>query len=576
MKRLNIFKNAMIFVAALALGAMNTACTDWDDHYDEASPTVGSSASSLWQNISANPNLSQFAAILQKTGYDKVLDAAQTYTVWAPVNDSFDYEALMEEDNDKVLREFVQNHIARNNYPATGEVDESIFMLNEKVLKFAGNGEYTFGDVVLNEANYMPSKNGVIHTLDSKVPFRFNIYESLVADEFEIDSISDFYHSYDQRVLNESKSVQGPPVDGKITYLDEVYDESNLLYTLYWAQINKEDSNYTMIVPTNDAWNEAREKISSYYKYIDKFYYAKNTATASSDASSRELITINSEYLRDSMIHYCLMNNLFFNNNLYDNKKLNDFNPSATLSVDSLVSTTFSVFYPQDAADLFKDTKRIDKSNGAIYIADKLNMKPWLQWAPVIKVEGESNYLADTKNGDVSTSSTVSASSKNPDIEGIVSNNRFVTIRPSSPSARPQIDYYLPGVRSTTYNIYVVTVPANIFNAAMSPSELKPTRFQIYVGGNDEKTGSISTKSVKTVDAKADCIDTVFVGEYTFPIAYVGTGYNPFIRVAMRTANNNDGVLRLDCIMLVPKELDEYKKEHPDYKYYQGGGIFYM
>ena len=74
--------------AALAL----SACADWDDHYDADTSLLDTQNASIWQNIEKAGNLSQFASLLKKTGYDAKLDASQTYTVWAPVDGSFDYE----------------------------------------------------------------------------------------------------------------------------------------------------------------------------------------------------------------------------------------------------------------------------------------------------------------------------------------------------------------------------------------------------------------------------------------------------------------------------------------------------
>jgi hypothetical protein len=70
-------------------------------------------------------------------------------------------------------------------------------------------------------------------------------------------------------------------------------------------------------------------------------------------------------------------------------------------------------------------------------------------------------------------------------------------------------------------------------------------------------------------------IDTVFLGDFTFPMAYIGTGnYYPYMRInssiTNRERNNYDRTLRIDCIILRPKELDDYLKAHPDYKYDQG------
>ena len=67
-------------------------------------------------------------------------------------------------------------------------------------------------------------------------------------------------------------------------------------------------------------------------------------------------------------------------------------------------------------------------------------------------------------------------------------------------------------------------------------------------------------------------IDTLYIGDFTFPVAYVGTGsYYPYIRFRSSVTNAQssqyDRTLRIDCLILRPKELDTYCKENPEYKY---------
>ena len=40
--------------------------------------------------------------------------------------------------------------------------------------------------------------------------------------------------------------------------------------------------------------------------------------------------------------------------------------------------------------------------------------------------------------------------------------------------------------------------------------------------------------------------------------------------MASRERQQYDRKLRIDCLILRPKELDDYLKEHPDYKYDTG------
>ena len=152
-------------ICQLSFSAMLVACSDWDDHYEADSSILSSQQSTLWENISSNGQLSQFAALLKKTGYDQVLSATQTYTVWAPQNGSFDYDALSSMSDARVQREFVMNHIARNNYPASGTVDERVYTLNEKLMFFDGSMPYAIQGVGLSQPN-ISSRNGTLHMLD--------------------------------------------------------------------------------------------------------------------------------------------------------------------------------------------------------------------------------------------------------------------------------------------------------------------------------------------------------------------------------------------------------------------------
>ena len=97
-----IYRNVMA-VMALALGALTTACSDWDDHYVADATMQGNANATLWENIQADSQLSQFATLLKKVGFDKNLNASQTFTVWAPLNGTFDFERLMQTANDTLL-----------------------------------------------------------------------------------------------------------------------------------------------------------------------------------------------------------------------------------------------------------------------------------------------------------------------------------------------------------------------------------------------------------------------------------------------------------------------------------------
>ena len=572
-------------MAFLATGAMTTACSDWDDHYD-SNGISGSASETIWQNIQANANLSQFAALMQKAGYGDVINTTQTYTVWAPLNGTFNYDSLSTLPQSSLQDYFAKNHVARFNYPASGTIDEHVTMLNKKVMAFVGSGNYTFNGVEVVTPN-VASSNGVLHVTNGMVNYSSNIFESLDSTAYPIDSIARYFHSYDQKVLDESSSVEGPVVDGRITYLDSVFTEYNTLVYLHRAFINAEDSNYTMIVPTNTAWQKAYETVSKCYNYKPFTFVKEVPATNLNKATEEDNYDTGSrsldfDLLRDSIIHYTIAKDLFFNNNRYHNGVLETLQTGDVLSTDSLVSTVGNVVYNEDAGSLFEGATRIDKSNGNIWLTDSLRMRTWLSWNPIIKIQGEYGVAASYNTSSTSVTSITKAE-QNPDIEGTVSNNNYLTVTPSSSVANPEAIFYLPGVRSTQYAVYICFVPANI-NTSSYVDYVRPNRVQVTMGYNDlngkPKEDRMKAGSTNYFENDITKVDTVYVGDFTFPLCYYGTGtstvtqtsYAPYIRITSRVTGNeqtskNDRNLRIDYIMLVPKDLDNYIKAHPDYKY---------
>ena len=539
--------------------------------------------STLWQNINSQGNLSEFASLLKRVGYDEVLSQSQTYTVWAPLNGTFDVSALSSQSDAKLLREFVQNHIARSNYPASGTVGEDVYMINEKLMRFDGAGSYAMGGVALETAN-ISSINGVLHTLSQRIPFRANIYESLNSEQFALDSVSTFFHAYDVKKLDEERSVQGPMLNGEITYLDSIFEETNTLFQSFRAYIQREDSNYTMILPTNEAWSRARKTIRQFYKYVPSFEFMENTSTGE-DKKVTTVTLKDAAFLTDSMTTMSLISGLIFNNNLYDNGKLAGLQDGQQLQCDSLCTTSRDKLFTADAAQLFEGTQRVDKSNGLAFVTDdSLRMHTWTIWNPELRQEAENSLLVAWSNNVAGSPSPVEVTEvkQNPAVSGKVSSNYYLEAQPSASNANPEVDFYLRNVRSTEYAIYAVIVPAHIINPSR---EQKPNRMVITMGYNNEAGKNKELRMKNPVDSTnyfvndPTRIDSLFLGYFTFPMAYMGTGsasqsYYPYIRIRSSVTNalsaQYDRTLRIDKLILRPKSLDDYLKSNPGYKYDNG------
>ena len=578
MKNYRIFNNAKVVMAALAMGAMATACSDWDDHYDANTSVIGSSSATLWENIKANPNLSEFAQLATKAGYDKVLQSSQTFTVWAPLNGTFDFETLNNTDLTSVAdltNEFMRNHVAHFSYPASGPINERVFMLNEKMNIFQGNGTYQMGGVQLENAN-IPSCNGTLHTLGGKLKFNYNIFESLNNKTYALDSITAYFEKYNYKELDLDASVKGPVVDGEITYLDSVTVDFNYMCNMLRTYIDREDSTYTMIVPTNEAWNKAMATLDNYYKYLPSYAYFKEFPQTLNGATASQIDyeLIDDEYLADSIKKLAIVMDLAYNNKYYGNVKLPALQHGETLQTDSLVSTTGSIIYAEDAARLFGGTiAKEEKSNGYLWIADSLHIRPWNSWKPVVKVQGEyTSYVAGNFNGTVSRVS-VNSINRNQNVEGILSNNAYAEIRPTSSSGNPEVDFYLPGVRAGKYMLYVAVVPANI-DSTMYVTSVLPNRMQVKCGYHNEKGKYVENTFKGYFENDVTKVDEVKIGEIEFPVSTAGLeNAKPYVRLLSRVtsgiSSKYDRTLRIDYIKLVPIELYDYLQENPDYKYYQ-------
>ena len=163
-----------------------SACED--DHFDLKSSTA---TTTLWENIKENDQLKDFASILEKTHvtrseyidqsdltYAELLDQAQTFTVWAPVDGSYDASALLATleagDERTVEKEFIRNHLARYNYPSvTNEI--MVPMMNSKMNRYALVDGVTYfkNQSVIGGAE--PASNGTLHLLQGAAVFLPNL-----------------------------------------------------------------------------------------------------------------------------------------------------------------------------------------------------------------------------------------------------------------------------------------------------------------------------------------------------------------------------------------------------------------
>lgn len=494
-------------------------CTDvWNSHYDIDNHKLPADKT-LWEEIEARPELKPFADCLKQNGYDQVLNGNQMFTVFAPQGEI----ELGTLSGEKIKEEFIKNHIARFAYSAnSATVGKEVLMLNKKFINFTKEGEgYTFGNSTLNENNVL-AKNGVLHVVDSQVPFFYNIWEYMNADTV-YSKIRQFMASFDEVELDEEASVKGPIVNGMQTYVDSVVVTYNeLLNTL--GCINDEDSTYAMILPTNAAWDAAYARISPYLNY------PKNKE--------------NRDSLQDLYTKMGIVNDLIFR-----------YESQGTMA-DSLVSTSGNVFYnPFDY--ILEGYSSMDEaqtcSNGQIFVVDSLRHAAWNSWHSPLKVEGERINGHEFTYG-IAYRRTLTYTDS---IYSKVSKGSYVEVVPKNSSVNPSIDFSVWNTLAATYEIKIVFLPQSLAtdkSIGVLPNHIRVTVGYIDANGKSKKTNLVLPKDSLHVDPT--CVDTVSAGVFSFPTATFGEETSSTVVTVTSAASTKDKnksrTFLIDCIILEP------------------------
>lgn len=591
MNRIN--KPLAACLVGCAFAAAIVSCTDFNDYNDAPVDELAQGNQTLWENISQNEQLTDFAALLKRTGFDAELNNTRSYTVWAPVNGSFnvgDYEGMKDST---LLQQFVKSHVAQYIHQATGEVQKRIHALNEKSFDFEGNGNYTFAGKTIAQAN-LPGNNGVLHLLNGVAMFYPNLYEYIRMGE-DISLLRNEFLRYETSTLDTKNSVKGPVVDGIQTYIDSVIVTSNSLVNRLGARLSNEDSTYTFLMPNDKAYQNYYDLIKPYYKYISKtlvqdvenYSKANDSKTKTADLAQMSLTP---EQLQDSLTRRLVVNNLVYSNKDAYNQWLVDKGEYT----DTLRSTTRRKFSnPQDILD--RVVEKVPMSNGSAYILDSVAFYPWETFNPELKVN--PLYLAfspidtnnknknrfDFKSERVSVPDSIAKMLYGPDETSF----SYAWLKSTNEFAPPEIYIELPEVLSTTYQVYAVFLPYRVETNGgyyyLGGNE-KPNLLYFQLSYCDDK-GKLATRNFNPSDPKdnpsklkrsqhaftnnPEKVDTLYLGDITFPVAYAGLGnYSPNLHISSPIdLFDDDDVatyttdVRIAAIILKPVELAEFEEK---------------
>ena len=519
----------------LPLGGIGgfSSCSDWDNHYENE--TASSADLSLWDAIQQRSDLSDFAQILENTkvfrqhkttavSYADVLKGGRSFTLFAPVNGTFNKDSILAllstaKGDSAVERFFIMNHLSQKLVSVDG-TDKKFHLLNSKNVSFSDN---TVNDVTFREWN-IHSKNGIMHVMNSQLPYKKTIYETLVSLP-QFKSHGEFLASYNEDIFDEDASVSSGVVDGKKVYVDSVMYERNKLINAI-GEINDEDSTYHVVVPTEAGWNKAWKEA------MDCFVFPKNNPKADS--------------LQRYYAYRALMDDAVFSETTQ---------PSM---VDSVRSQWYTRFYPEygvyykpfSSNGIFgKAKERINCSNGIIYATDEWGFDPALTYQRKIEVEGEySSYVTEYSECTMVWMEVLNSN---------VSEGRYMHIKPSTGNKNWSVTYKLNGVVSGKYDINVIVLPKSIAGG----ENKRPCRFTATINYIDEegKEQHYVCNDGSAINSDPYSIDSIKVASFKFPACNYGqtTGQPTITLTCNIRANENskyDRNFYLDAIVLKRSE----------------------
>ena len=514
--KLQFHKKLNIVVIMLLVGLFGSGCDDkWDQHYEDSKEMLPEY--NLYDYISSQDELSNFTELLITAGYDSILSASQSFTVWAPQNESL--KDIDRQDAD-LARTIVENHIARGSITTSLITTKMVRLLNGKFMQIERDAEnhFSFGTSLFTKEN-VRTKNGLVHQVESYIAYMPNIWEVLGENE-ELSFLKDYLYGLTERVFSPTQSVEiGVNDDGNPVY-DSIFIAKNLFLQTKGA-LNHEDSVYTALLLKNDAWTQAYEKIAPFYK-IPQIYGDTERA--------------------DALTQQTIAQDLIFRGRV-----------ERPMEIDSLISTNRNIFH--QPSYLFAGAEKIALSNGIGYILDDFPFIDVLSWYKEIRVEAESVLGRSNQNNDLFRRSGLGSGLD-------VSSDWYLLLEPSGTSnfARSNVTFSIPNTLSAKYKVYVVFVPASVED----PNNLAPTKATFQLTYVNNTTGRTQRLRITPDENETDVHDLtkMFVTEVDFPFANiidaeyetvsVNLQVTSDVTIAEETSGNYSRTMRIDCVILEP------------------------
>lgn len=488
-------KNNYIRLFASLLTMAIVSCSNpWDDRENNDDANLDRN---LTEAITNTSEASQFANLLVLTGYDKILAASKSYTVFVPTNAAMAQVGSDILNNPEALKQFVGNHIALTAYSSVRSGNETqIKMYSNKYLIFKGATTIDDANIVTAD-NY--AANGVFHIIDKALSPKLNIWQYINSRAGSL-AMSDYLLSLKDFSIYQSDSVAKVlSVARGAGYLADSLTNS-YLKNVY--NLNNEKNSYTLFLMEDAGYNAEVDKM--------KPYLIKTSNKPNIDSTA-----IYSKYFT-----------------------LRDLAFAKKYELNQLPSTLVSRFGVEFVVDKTQIVgEPIHLSNGIVYIMKKVDVKLDKRLLST-KIEGEK-YIS-VFNG---PRSAIYLRDRRDPSNGF---NFYTDVTVQNPGVPTfMLDYDAKELYSTTYKVYwrAINEQTNVFTQSLRIVG----KYTIASDGSRTVSDPIMTFSNISVPVRS--YDEVYLGEFTLDRA---RNIDLISLIAANNSTNGNNSLTLDYLKLVP------------------------
>lgn len=259
---MNKLKKLILYSLFISLSFIR--CQDqWEEH---TRPNDDIAQYNIMELISGDPELSVFKGYLESTGWDKELISTKSYTVWAPDNNAMNEVGTDITNDSAKFAAFVANHICytRFSYYGTAEL--------QKVKTYAGkyitidNKNGKVEDASLKQPYDIPANNGILHVIDKPLIPKPNLWDFIETTDL-CPAYTGYLNSLSGMVFDPTGAIQTgvDPITGKPVYDTATGMVWSNYYIKYVRDLRREDLNSTIVLITDNVFDEEFDRFSKYY-----------------------------------------------------------------------------------------------------------------------------------------------------------------------------------------------------------------------------------------------------------------------------------------------------------------------